>query len=65
MIEELLNLLREKIKTIIKELGVPEDTEIMFEVPKEEGHGDYSTNIAMKIARYLHKASNRNILRPH
>ena len=56
MIEELLNLLREKIKAIIKELGVLEETEIMFEVPKEEGHGDYSTNIAMKLARALHKA---------
>ena len=56
MIEKLLGLLKEKIKQIIKELGVNEEVEIMFEVPKEEGHGDYSTNIAMRLARALHKA---------
>ena len=56
MIEKLLSLLKEKISNIIKELGVSEEVEIMFEVPKEEGHGDYSTNIAMRLARSLHKA---------
>ena len=56
MIEELLNLLKTRILAIIKELGVEDDVEVMFEVPKEEGHGDYSTNIAMRLARALHKA---------
>ena len=56
MIEELLNLLKNKIREIIEELGVTESIDIMFEVPKEEGHGDYSTNIAMRLARLLHKA---------
>lgn len=56
MIEELLKLLKEKLKEIIKELGCNDDVEIMFEVPKEDGHGDYSTNLAMKLARSLHKA---------
>lgn len=56
MIEELLNLLKEKIKDIVKKMGVNEEIEVMFEVPKEEGHGDYSTNVAMRLARLLHKA---------
>ena len=56
MIEKLLELLKQRIKEIIKELGCLEEVDIMFEVPKEEGHGDYSTNIAMRLARVLHKA---------
>ena len=56
MIAKLLENLKNNLNNIIKELGCNEDVEIMFEVPKDEGHGDYSTNLAMKLARFLHKA---------
>jgi len=56
MIETILNLIKENIKEILKNLGVEEEYDILFEVPKEESFGDYSTNIAMRLARVLRKA---------
>ena len=56
MINALLNELKLKIKEIINELGGDDSVDIMFEVPKDEGHGDYSTNIAMRLAKSLRKA---------
>ena len=56
MIEKLLEQLKGNLLNIIKEMGVSSEVDIMFEVPKDEGHGDYSTNVAMKLARELHKA---------
>ncbi len=35
--------------------GVTDETEMNFEIPKNESHGDYSTNIAMTLARKLKK----------
>ena len=37
-----------------------EDSFIVVEIPKDKDHGDYATNIAMKLARDLHRAP-RNI----
>jgi len=56
MINEILNSLKNRIKEIVNELGVTEEVEVFFESPKEEAHGDYSTNIAMRLARSLRKA---------
>ena len=56
MIEEILSSLREQISKIIKELGVSEEVEIFFEIPKDTTNGDYSTNIAMRLARALRKS---------
>lgn len=56
MINTLLNNLKVKIRNIIEEMGGDNSIEIMFEVPKDEGHGDYSTNIAMRLAKSLRKA---------
>lgn len=56
MIETILNFIKENIKEILKNLGVEEEYDILFEVPKEESFGDYSTNIAMRLARVLRKA---------
>ena len=56
MIETILNLIKENIKEVLKNLGVEEEYDILFEVPKEETFGDYSTNIAMRLARVLRKA---------
>ncbi len=56
MIEKILENVSLKIKEILKEIGVTEEIEVLFEVPKEEAFGDYSTNVAMRMARSLHKA---------
>lgn len=56
MIESILNNIKSKIKEVLKEMGVNEEIEIFFEVPKEESFGDYSTNVAMRLAKVLRKA---------
>ena len=56
MINQILNELKENIKQIMIDENVTDDVEIMFEIPKDESHGDYSTNIAMRLAKYMRKA---------
>ncbi|MCK9470791.1 MAG: arginine--tRNA ligase [Bacilli bacterium] len=56
MIEKILNDLKKRLEEIVKELGVEEEIEIFFEVPKEEKFGDYSSNIAMRLAKPLRKS---------
>lgn len=56
MINKILENLKTDIAEIIKKLGVEEELEIFFEIPKEESHGDYSTNIAMRLAKPLRKS---------
>lgn len=56
MIEELLNNLKEELNSIIKDMGVTDDVEIFFDIPKDTNFGDYSTNISMRLAKSLHKA---------
>lgn len=56
MINQILDSLKNRIKEIVKELGVTEEVDVFFETPKEESHGDYSTNVAMRLARALRKA---------
>lgn len=51
------------IKTAVtKALMIPEDEipNILLEVPKEKSHGDYSTNIAMQLARVAKKSAASN-----
>ena len=56
MINQTLENLKLELKEIIKELGVEEDIDIFFEVPKDATFGDYSVNVAMRLARALRKA---------
>lgn len=56
MIEKLLENLKQEIKEIIKEMGCLDDLEINFDIPSSQAFGDYSINIAMKLAKILHKA---------
>lgn len=57
MIKEILQTIKEEITENIKELGYyQEDMEIVLEIPKDRGNGDYSTNIAMRLARVARKA---------
>ena len=55
MIKGLLDNLRVNILKIVSEMG-ESNAEVVFEVPKDEAHGDYSTNIAMRLAKVLRKA---------
>lgn len=53
------NTLKEEILQATKTaLGIDESQlpEVILEVPKEKAHGDYSTNIAMQLARVAKKA---------
>ena len=45
----------ETFKSALAKIGVNEDISIEFETPKNEDHGDISTNIAMKLAKPLKK----------
>ena len=56
MIELFLQNLKEDLQAIIKQIGVNEDIEISFDIPKDSNFGDYSTNLAMRLAKALHKA---------
>src|SRR3972149_1071679 len=38
----------------------PDDLKIIIECPKDEGHGDYSTNLAMILSKQL-KSNPKNI----
>jgi len=56
MINLFLNNLKDELKNIIKEMGVEEEIDIFFDVPKDTTFGDYSTNVAMRLAKALRKA---------
>ena len=54
---DLVSLLNKELKNVLNNL--PYDTtgiEVEIEVPKDKSHGDYSTNLAMKMARVARKA---------
>ncbi len=55
MIEEILEQLKEQFKQILKNMGVEEELDIFFEVPKDPSFGDYSTNLSMRLAKILKK----------
>ena len=55
MINQTLENLKIELSNIIKSLGVEEDIDIFFEVPKDPTFGDYSVNVAMRLARVLRK----------
>jgi arginyl-tRNA synthetase len=57
MKDTLANLIKKAIKSLQKEKVFPkfEIPEIKIEHPKEEIHGDYSTNVAMEIAKKVKK----------
>ena len=55
---ELSTKLIDLIKVSLKDtFGLePQEGTIMIEIPKDKEHGDYSTNIAMRLAKELHKS---------
>ena len=64
---DLTSKLKEVIKVALKDAFNLEgqDSIIAIEIPKEKTHGDYSSNIAMRLARVLHKSPSEiaNILK--
>ena len=55
MIEELLKKIEEEIKSSILNL-YEKNVDVFFEVPKDSTFGDYSVNVAMRLARELKKS---------
>jgi arginyl-tRNA synthetase len=59
IVEEVQSKLKDEIKAAVINAGLATEAEIpnvILEVPKEKSHGDYSTNMAMQLARVAKKA---------
>lgn len=56
MINIFLNNLKNELVNIIRDMGVEEELDIFFDVPKDPTFGDFSTNISMRLAKALRKA---------
>lgn len=57
--EQVQSKLKEEIKAAVLKAGLAtadQLPDVILEVPKEKAHGDYSTNMAMKLARIARKA---------
>jgi arginyl-tRNA synthetase len=48
---DITDLLSEGLKDALSAAGLPVPAEVPWEVPREERHGDYATNVAMTLAR--------------
>ena len=59
IVEQVQNKLKEEIKQAVIKAGLATEDQIadvVLELPKEKAHGDYSTNMAMQLARVAKKA---------
>jgi len=59
IVEKVQQSLKEEIKAAVIQAGLAEEDQIpnvVLEIPKEKAHGDYSTNMAMQLARIVKKA---------
>ncbi|MCY8974998.1 arginine--tRNA ligase [Bacillus atrophaeus] len=57
--EQMKDVLKEEIKAAVLKAGLAEENQIpnvILETPKDKTHGDYSTNMAMQLARIAKKA---------
>ncbi|MEM6646707.1 MAG: arginine--tRNA ligase, partial [Bacteroidota bacterium] len=48
--------LEASLRTVLTQLGVPEDVAVTLETPNNPDHGDLATNAALQLARVLRKA---------
>ncbi|MFX3625188.1 MAG: arginine--tRNA ligase [Ectobacillus sp.] len=58
-LEQVKELVKEEIKAAVLKAGLAAEEQIpnvVLEVPKDKTHGDYSTNMAMQLARVAKKA---------
>lgn len=59
IVEQVKDRLKEEIKAAAIKAGLAEEAQIpsiLLELPKDKAHGDYSTNLAMQLARVAKKA---------
>ncbi|MCA1040218.1 arginine--tRNA ligase [Bacillus infantis] len=59
IVEQVQSNLKEEIKQAVMKAGLAAEEQIpdvILETPKEKAHGDYSTNMAMQLARVAKKA---------
>lgn len=58
IVEQMKDVLKQEIKEAVIKAGLAEAAdipEVVLEVPKDKAHGDYSTNMAMQLARIAKK----------
>lgn len=59
IMEQVQSKLKEEIKAAVLKAGLATEEQlpdVILEVPKEKAHGDYSTNMAMRLAKIAKKA---------
>ncbi|MBO1511993.1 arginine--tRNA ligase [Metabacillus bambusae] len=59
IVEQVKERLKDEIKAAVIKAGLSEEAQVpdvLLEIPKEKAHGDYSTNMAMQLARVAKKA---------
>ncbi|TXC89430.1 arginine--tRNA ligase [Metabacillus litoralis] len=59
IVEQVKERLKDEVKAAVLKAGLAEEAQIpdvLLELPKEKAHGDYSTNMAMQLARVAKKA---------
>ncbi|PLR89290.1 arginine--tRNA ligase [Bacillus halotolerans] len=57
--EQMKDVLKEEIRAAVLKAGLAEESQmpnVILETPKDKTHGDYSTNMAMQLARIAKKA---------
>ncbi|MBK5095752.1 MAG: arginine--tRNA ligase, partial [Deltaproteobacteria bacterium] len=47
------SLIQTGIKRKLEEWGIPEEISVSVEVPRQEEHGDFSTNAALQLAGHM------------
>lgn len=60
IVDEVKEQLKQEIKNAVLKANIAEEEqipEVILEVPKEKAHGDYSTNMAMQLARIAKKSA--------
>ncbi|MCE4049725.1 MULTISPECIES: arginine--tRNA ligase [Bacillaceae] len=59
IVDQIKDKLKDEIKASVMKAGLAEEAqipEVILELPKDKAHGDYSTNMAMQLARVAKKA---------
>src|SRR5690606_6559425 len=59
IVEQIQENIKQEIKAAVIKAGLAEESQIpdvILETPKDKAHGDYSTNMAMQLARVAKKA---------
>src|SRR6478609_92395 len=59
IVEQVQSKIKEEIRAAVLKAGLATEEQIpdvILEIPKEKAHGDYSTNMAMQLARVAKKA---------